>query len=73
MWGDAHGPSAPENAQTVSRARHFDFLSVGEVNSVPMPTIGERNVRWKLPISRANAKETSLTSEGKKNLLSIAI
>jgi hypothetical protein len=28
--GDAHEPSAPENAKMVSRSASFDFLSVGE-------------------------------------------
>jgi len=28
--GDAHGPSAPENAQLVAATRYFNYLSVGQ-------------------------------------------
>jgi hypothetical protein len=43
--GDVHGPSAPENAQTVSRAASLRFFSPWASNSVPMPAVGEHNVR----------------------------
>jgi hypothetical protein len=45
--GNSRGPSAPENAQMVSRLRATSNLSLWASNSVPMPVVGERKIPGK--------------------------
>jgi hypothetical protein len=65
--GDAHGPSAPENAQMVSRRASLRFSLCGRVIRCRCPLLANATFGQGQPISRA-IQRSSRASDGRKAL-----